>query len=94
MIRCGDNKMTKRNIFIDSAWPKDAIRIEVSTEDSNESMCMSREIFEFLFDVEVKEGLFLEIDIEDVTEERRKKIKEIHDRMGARGLMGYIDDQD
>jgi len=92
MIRCGVNRMTKRNVCIDSSWPKDSMRVEVSTENSNESMYVSEEIFKFLFGVEAKEGLFLEVDIEDITEQRGKKIREIHDRMGARGLEGYMDD--
>lgn len=76
--------MVRRNVCIDNALPVDAMRIEVSAGNFNETINMSREDFKTLFGFEPKEGLFLEIDIEDVTELRRARIRAIHARMGLR----------
>ena len=71
--------MTKRNVFIDSAWPKDAMRVLITTESGIGTVVyMKKESFELLFDVEVKEGVYLEVDldIKDVTAEKRAKVRE------------------
>lgn len=76
--------MVRRNVCVDNHNPKEAMRIEVSTEDFNEVVYVSRDVFKSLFGVEARESLFLEIDIEDVTEARRANVRAIHERMGLR----------
>lgn len=78
--------MVKRNICIDSAWPKDNMRVIITTESGiGTVVCMKKESFELLFGAEAKEGLYLEVDmdIEDVTEEKRARVRDIQHRIGV-----------
>ena len=79
--------MTKRNICIDSAWPKDSMRVLITTESGIGTVVyMKKESFELLFGVEAKEGLYLEVDmdIEDVTEEKRAAVIAMQKRLGLK----------
>jgi hypothetical protein len=77
--------MTKRNIFIDSSWPRDDMRVLITDDgDTDIVMHMSSKTFLDIFGVFAKEGLYLEIDIENVTEEKRAEVRAIQRRLGLK----------
>ena len=79
--------MTKRNICIDSVQPSDSMRVLITTESGIGTVVyMKKESFELLFGVEAKEGLYLEVDmdIEDVTEEKRAAVIAMQKRLGLK----------
>lgn len=69
-------------VCIDSAIPRDQMRVMISQENGlNEQIYMSKRLFEAIFRTAAREGLYLEIDIEDMTEERRANAKALQDRI-------------
>lgn len=77
--------MVKRDICIDSVRPIDDIRILITADDgTNTIMHMDRVIFEDLFGVKAKLGLYLELDIDDVTAEKSINIRGIQQKLGLR----------
>jgi hypothetical protein len=79
--------MTKRNICIDSVQPRDAMRVLITTESGIGTVVnMKKESFELLFSIEAKEGLYLEVDLDvkDVTAEKRKEVRELQHKLGLR----------
>ena len=78
--------MTKRLICTDeSEWDND-MRIEIGIEDTIEELYINKDLFESLFGVKVGNGICIEIDIEDVTEQRKKLARDLIEELRKRSI--------
>lgn len=77
--------MTKRTICIDDSEDDDNICILVSiNNEPEEATYITKETFEVLFGEIVIDGLVLELNINNITKERRAKAKSTYDKLIAK----------
>lgn len=77
-------KMTKRLICTDESKWDDEMRLEIGVEDSIEELHINKDLFESLIGVKVGNGICIEIDIKDVTEQRKEMARKLIEKLRKR----------